>query len=150
MLQNDITKRPDIIVFLNGFPIVVIELKSCSREQTDSSHAFRQIKNYQHDISNLFTYNCFNIVSDMTNSKLGTITADEDRYMEWKSKSGDYEETKYSNFTTLFEGVFAKDRLLNIIKNFMLFSKGDKKIKIVSANKMNIFHFMLMTLKFIQ
>lgn len=133
MLQNDITKRPDIIVFLNGFPIVVIELKSCSREQTDSSYAFRQIKNYQHDISNLFTYNCFNIVSDMTNSKLGTITADEDRYMEWKSKSGDYEETKYSNFTTLFEGVFAKDRLLNIIKNFMLFSKGDKKIKIVSA-----------------
>ena len=69
----------------------------------------------------------------MSHSKLGTITASEDRYMEWKSKSGDYEETKYANFTTLFEGVFKKCRFLDIIKNFVLFSKGENKFKIISA-----------------
>lgn len=131
--QNDIVKRPDLIIFANGLPLVVVELKSCSREETDSSHAYRQIKNYIHDISNLFVYNCFNVISDMSHSKLGTITASEDRYMEWKSKSGDYEETKYANFTTLFEGVFKKCRFLDIIKNFVLFSKGENKFKIISA-----------------
>lgn len=131
IVQNDITKRPDLIVFINGLPLVVVELKSCSREATDSSHAYRQIKNYQQDISNLFIYNCFNVISDMTSTKIGSITASEDRYMEWKSKSGDYEETKYSTFLTLFEGVFEKSRLLEIIKNFILFS--DNKVKIVAA-----------------
>ena len=115
IVQNDITKRPDLIVFINGLPLVVIELKSCSREATDSSHAYRQIKNYQQDISNLFIYNCFNVISDMTSTKIGSITASEDRYMEWKSKTGDYEETKFSTFSTLFEGVFEKSRFLEII-----------------------------------
>lgn len=131
IVQNDIKKRPDLIVFINGLPLVVIELKSCSREATDSSHAYRQIKNYQQDISNLFIYNCFNVISDMTTTKIGSITASEDRYMEWKSKTGDYEETKYSTFSTLFEGVFEKSRLLEIIKNFILFS--DNQVKIVAA-----------------
>ena len=131
IVQNDIKKRPDLIVFINGLPLVVIELKSCSREVTDSSHAYRQIKNYQQDISNLFIYNCFNVISDMTTTKIGSITASEDRYMEWKSKTGDYEETKYSTFSTLFEGVFEKSRLLEIIKNFILFS--DNQVKIVAA-----------------
>jgi len=132
-VQNDITKRPDLIVFLNGFPIVIVELKSCSREETDSSHAYRQIKNYQHDILNLFIYNCFNIISDMTNTKIGTITADEDRYMEWKSTTGDYNETRFASFSTLFEGVFDKERLLEIVRDFILFSNGDDNFKIVSA-----------------
>ena len=131
IVQNCIKKRPDLIVFINGLPLVVIELKSCSREATDSSHAYRQIKNYQQDISNLFIYNCFNVISDMTTTKIGSITASEDRYMEWKSKTGDYEETKYSKFSTLFEGVFEKSRLLEIIKNFILFR--DNQVKIVAA-----------------
>lgn len=124
-------KRPDVIVFINGLPLIVMELKSCSREETDVSQAYRQITNYKHDIPCLFTYNAFCVISDMVTSKVGTITAGEDRYMEWKTVDGNYEETKYAHFDVLFNGMFPKDRLLNIIKNFILFSKsgdGDKKI----------------------
>ncbi len=132
--ENNITKRPDVVVFLNGFPVVDMELKSCSREETDSSEAYRQITNRIHDIPSFYTYNCFNVISDMTYSKIGTISSDEDRYMEWKSVSGNYEESKYSNFKTLFEGVFEKNRFIELIKNFHLYSKQDGHIfKIISA-----------------
>jgi type I restriction enzyme, R subunit len=130
VVENE-EKRPDVVVFINGLPLVVIELKSVSREETSASAAYRQLRNYMHDIPCLFNYNVFCVMSDMVTSKVGTITADEDRYMEWKTVDGDYEETKYAMFNVLFEGMFEKSRLLDIIKNFVLFSResdGTKKI----------------------
>lgn len=120
-------KRPDVIVFLNGLPIVLLELKSPSREETDASEAFLQLRNYMHEIPSLFTYNAFLVMSDFAISKAGTITAGEDRYMEWKTKDGSYENTQYAQFDTFIEGMFDKSRLLDIIKNFICFS-GDTKI----------------------
>jgi len=120
-------KRPDIIVFLNGLPVVVIELKSPSREETDASDAFLQLRNYMHEIPSLFIYNAFLVMSDLAISKAGSITAGEDRFMEWKTKDGSYENTQYAQFDTFFEGIFDKTRLLDIIKNFICFS-GDVKI----------------------
>jgi len=120
-------KRPDIIVFLNGLPIVVFELKSPSREETDASEAYRQLRNYIHEIPSLFIYNAFLVMSDLAVSKAGTITAGEDRFMEWKTKDGNLENTQYAQFDTFFEGMFDKVRLLDIIKNFICFS-GDTKI----------------------
>ncbi len=125
VLENE-EKRPDVVVFINGLPLVVIELKSCSREQTDVSAAYRQLRNYMKDIPCIFTYNAFCVMSDLVNSKVGTITSGEDRFMEWKTKSGDYEETKYAMFDVLFEGIFEKKRFLDIIKNFILFSDENK------------------------
>lgn len=119
-------RRPDVVLFINGLPLVVIELKSCSREETDASAAYRQIRNYMHDIPCLFTYNAICVMSDLSVSKAGTITSMEDRYMEWKTTDGDYEETKYATFDVLFKGMFKKDRLLDIIKNFILFSEDNK------------------------
>ncbi|GAB1431655.1 type I restriction endonuclease subunit R [Spirochaetota bacterium] len=120
-------KRPDIIVFLNGLPVVLFELKSPSREETDASEAFLQLRNYMHEIPSLFTYNAFLVMSDLAVSKAGTITAGEDRFMEWKTKDGSYENTQCAQFDTFFEGMFDKARLLDIIKNFICFS-GDAKI----------------------
>ncbi len=120
-------KRPDVIVFLNGLPVVVLELKSPSREETDASEAFRQLRNYMIEIPSLFIYNAFCVLSDLATSKAGTITADEDRFMEWKTKDGSYENTQYAQFDTFIEGMFDKARLLDIIKNFICFS-GDVKI----------------------
>ena len=120
-------KRPDIIVFLNGLPVVVIELKSPSREETDASEAFLQLRNYMHEIPSLFIYNAFLVMSDLGTSKAGTITADEGRFMEWKTKDGSYENTQYAQFDTFIEGMFDKARLLDIIKNFICFS-GEHKI----------------------
>jgi type I restriction enzyme R subunit len=120
-------KRPDVIVFLNGLPVVILELKSPSREETDASEAFLQLRNYMHEIPSLFIYNAFLVMSDFAISKAGSITAGEDRFMEWKTKDGSYENTQYAQFDTFIEGIFDKVRLLDIIKNFICFS-GDAKI----------------------
>lgn len=121
-------KRPDVLVFINGLPLVVFELKSPSREETDASEAFLQLRNYMHEIPSLFIYNTFLVMSDLATSKAGTITASEDRFMEWKTKDGSYENTQYAQFDTFIEGIFDKARLLDIIKNFICFSGPDAKI----------------------
>ena len=128
---DEVEKRPDIVVFVNGIPLVIVELKSPSREETDVSEAYRQLRNYLHDIPSIFVYNAFCVMSDQAKSKAGTITADEDRYMEWKTVDGSYENTQYAAFDVLFEGIFEKKRFLDILKNFICFSKeipNDKKI----------------------
>lgn len=119
-------KRADIIVFVNGLPLVVVELKSPSREETDASEAYLQLRNYMKDIPSLFAFNMFCVMSDMALSKAGTITSKEDRYMEWKTKDGNYESTEFVDYDTFFEGIFQRERLLDIIKNFICFSKEER------------------------
>ncbi len=119
-------KRADLIVFVNGLPLVLIELKSPSREETDASAAYRQIRNYMFEIPSMFTYNAFCVMSDMLCSKAGTITSSEDRFMEWKTKDGNYESKEQVDYDTFFEGIFPKERFLDIIKNFTCFSLEEK------------------------
>ena len=127
-------KRPDVILFLNGLPVVLVELKSPSREETDVSEAYAQLRNYMKEIPSMFIYNAICVMSDHLTSKAGTITSGEDRFMEWKTKDGSYENTQYAQFDTFFEGMFQKERLLDIIKNFICFSnEGINKIKILAG-----------------
>ena len=127
-------KRPDIILFLNGLPVVLVELKSPSREETDASEAYRQLRNYMQEIPSMFVYNAICVMSDQLTSKAGTITSGEDRFMEWKTKDGDYENTQYAQFDTFFEGIFQKERLLDIVKNFICFSnEGISSFKILAG-----------------
>lgn len=110
------TKRPDIVVFVNGLPLVVFELKSPSREETDASEAYLQLRNYQKFIPSLFIYNAFNVMSDMALTKIGTVTAKEDRYMEWKRPTGEV-----ADYDVAFKSVFTPKTLLNLLKNYILF-----------------------------
>ena len=127
-------KRPDVLLFLNGIPVVLMELKSPSREETDASEAYLQIRNYMQEIPSMFIYNAICVMSDMTKSKAGTITSGEDRFMEWKTKDGSYENTQHAQFDTFFEGMFQKERLLDIIKNYICFSnEGLKTFKILAG-----------------
>ena len=127
-------KRPDVILFINGLPLVLIELKSPSREDTDVSEAYRQLRNYMIEIPTMFVYNAICVMSDHLTSKAGTITSGEDRFMEWKTKDGSYEDTQEAKFDTFFEGMFEQERLLDIIKNFICFSNdGLERIKILAA-----------------
>ena len=127
-------KRPDILLFLNGLPICLFELKSPSREQTDVSEAYSQIRNYMQEIPSMFIYNCICVMSDQLTSKAGTITSGEDRFMEWKTKDGSTESKAFADFTTFFEGIFQKERLLDIIKNFICFNNnGTESYKILAG-----------------
>lgn len=127
-------KRPDIILFVNGLPLVVIELKSPAREETDASAAYRQLRNYMYEIPSLFIYNAVCVMSDMTTSKAGTITSGEDRFMEWKTTDGSYENTQYAAFDTFFEGLFEQNRFLDIVKNFICFNvDGADTFKILAG-----------------
>lgn len=127
-------KRPDVLLFLNGLPIVLIELKSPSREETEASEGYKQIRNYMHEIPSMFIYNCICVMSDQLTSKAGTITSNEDRFMEWKTKDGNYENTQHAQFDTFFEGMFQQERLLDIIQNFICFSnEGINQTKILAG-----------------
>ncbi|WP_236648312.1 type I restriction endonuclease subunit R [Senegalimassilia faecalis] len=127
-------KRPDVVVFVNGMPLVLFELKSPSREETDASDAYLQLRNYMHHIPSMFVPNVFCVMSDMTETRVGTITADEDRYVAWKSVDGDYSETKAATWKTMIDGMMPKARLLDIIRNFVCFNdSGDRIVKILAA-----------------
>lgn len=133
-IENGNNRRPDVILFINGLPLVLIELKSPSKDEVSAENAFRQIRNYMQDIPSLFIYNAICVISDLSTNKAGTITAGLDRFMEWKTKDGSYENTAYAQFETFYEGMFQKERLLDILKNFILFS-GDSQnpVKILAG-----------------
>ena len=134
-VENGNTRRPDVILFVNGLPLVLMELKSPSQDEVGVENAYRQIRNYMQDIPSLFYYNAICVISDLSSSRAGTITSGLDRFMEWKRKDPDETETAAgSRFDTFFEGMFRKERLLDILENFILFSgDGQKPAKILAG-----------------
>ena len=133
-VENGNNRRPDIILFINGMPLVLMELKSPSKDEVGAENAYNQIRNYMQDVPSLFYYNAICVISDLSTNKAGTITSGLDRFMEWKTKDGDYENTAYAQFDTFYEGMFQKERLLDILKNFILFSgDGQKQFKILAG-----------------
>jgi type I site-specific deoxyribonuclease, HsdR family len=126
--------RCDVVVFVNGLPLVVIELKSPSNENVEEDDAYNQIKQYQQKCPSLFVYNAFSVISDQLTSKAGTITAKEDRYMEWKSVDGTVESNAIADYETFFNGIFQKERLIDILRNFICFDHKDgRTAKIMGA-----------------
>ena len=126
--------RCDLVIMVNALPLVVVELKSPSREETDEEDAYKQLRNYQVACPSLFVYNAFNVTSDMLTSRVGTITSTQDRYMEWKSKDGEYQMTSAVDYKTLFLGIFDRFRFIDILQNYICFDhKGSSCIKVMGA-----------------
>lgn len=127
IVEDDIKKIPDVIVYVNGIPLVCMELKSTSREEVNIEDAYKQLMNYKEvHIPSLFYYNAFLVISDGVNTKAGTITAPFNRFMDWKKINIEDEVidtlgVDYKNLDTLLYGMFDKERFLDIIKNFILF-----------------------------
>ena len=121
-VEGNCVRRADVVLFVNGLPLVVIELKNPSRPETTVHEAFLQLRNYQRDIPDLFTYNQICVVSDMVSTKAGTITSGESWFKEWKSVDGKREDGSVGNFETLFRGLLEPKRLLDVVKNFICFS----------------------------
>lgn len=128
------SKRCDMVVMVNGLLLVVVELKSAVSEDATIDDAYKQIKNYQQSVPSLFSYNAFNVVSDMSETRAGTITAKEARYMEWKTVDGSYESTLIADYRTFFLGMFQQRRLLDILQNYICFDKNQGRYaKILTA-----------------
>ena len=136
IVENE-ERRPDLIIFVNGIPLVVVELKSASDENVGIENAYNQIQTYKRDIPSLFNYNAFCILSDGINAKAGTITSNEERFMNWRSIDGKtVEPLSKPQYEVLFNGMLAKERLLDIIKNFILFQESKEEEKDAEGNKL--------------
>ncbi|MCB7069788.1 type I restriction endonuclease subunit R [Caldibacillus sp. 210928-DFI.2.22] len=148
IIENE-NRRPDVLIFVNGLPLVVIELKSTTDENVGIEQAYNQIQTYKQDIPSLFYYNAFCILSDGINAKTGTITSNEERFMNWRSVDGvNVASLDVPQYEVMIHGMLEKSRFLDIIQNFILFQEsketeydaagnkiGDKKtiIKIMAA-----------------
>ena len=133
-IENDNNRRPDIILFINGLPLVLMELKSPAKDEVGVENAYHQIRNYMQDIPSMFYYNVICVISDLSTNKAGTITSGLDRFMEWKSKDGQSIDEAFAQFDTFYEGMFQKERLLDILKNFILFSgTGAGRFKVLAG-----------------
>lgn len=135
VIENNNNRRPDVIVFVNGLPLVVFELKNLADEKTTVRKAFNQIQTYKNDIPSLFTFNGLCIVSDGLDTRVGSLTADMDRFMKWKTIDGKSNApATVPEMEVLLRGMMTKERLLDIIKNFIVFqTDGENTIKILAA-----------------
>lgn len=135
IVEHEVEKRPDVIAFVNGIPLVVMELKSASDENVDISDAYNQLQTYKMTIPSLFTYNSFMVISDGINAKAGTITSNEDRFMAWRTIDGDdVAPISIPQLEVVIKGMFQRDRFLDVIKHFVLFqSDGKETIKILAG-----------------
>mgnify|MGYP000893325601 CR=1 FL=1 len=136
VVENNINKRPDIVLFINGLPLVVIELKNPADEQANVQAAFHQLQTYNHVIPALFNYNAFEVISDGWFAKAGTISSDYSRFMEWKSVDGEHvlDSKLQPELETLVTGLLNKRTLLDIIRYFIVFEKTrEKTIKKMAA-----------------
>ncbi|WP_418502499.1 type I restriction endonuclease subunit R [Flagellimonas sp.] len=128
VIENGTNKRPDVILFVNGIPLVVIELKNATDENATIKSAFRQIETYKAVIPSLFTYNAFTIISDGLEARAGTISSGMSRFMAWKSADGKEEASHLvSQMETLINGMLNKETLLDLIRHFIVFEKSKKE-----------------------
>jgi type I restriction enzyme R subunit len=128
IIENGNNKRPDVILFVNGIPLVVIELKNAADENTTINSAFRQIETYKAIIPSLFTYNGFVIISDGLEAKAGSVSSGFSRFMSWKSADGKVEASHLvSQLETLIQGMLNKETLIDLIRHFIVFEKSKKE-----------------------
>lgn len=127
VLENEENKRPDVILFVNGLPLVVIELKNPADENATVKSAFKQLQTYKQAIPGLFTYNGFMVISDGLEAKAGSLSAGFSRFMAWKSSDGKtVASARIGQLETLIKGMLNKRTLLDLIRHFIVFDKSAK------------------------
>jgi type I restriction enzyme R subunit len=128
VIEEGNNKRPDVILFVNGIPLVVLELKNAADEKATTKSAFNQLQTYKAIIPSLFTYNGFMIISDGLEAKAGTLSSGMSRFMAWKSADGKEEASNLvSQLETLINGMLNKETLLDLIRHFIVFEKSKKE-----------------------
>ena len=147
IIENNQNKRPDIILFVNGIPLVVIELKNASDENATVRKAFDQLQTYKATIPSLFNYNAVCVISDGMECKAGSLTAGFTRFMTWKTEDGRKEASRFKpQLETLIKGMLNPVTLLDMIRHFIVFEKSKKEdiktglIQIFTEKKIAAYH----------
>jgi type I restriction enzyme R subunit len=147
IIENNQHKRPDVLLFVNGLPLVIIELKNAAGENADIKSAYQQLQTYKTTIPSLFTYNAVCIISDGLECKAGSLSADLSRYMAWKTADGIKEASRFKpQLETLVKGMLQPATLLDLVRNFIVFEKTKKEdaktglIQIQTAKKIAAYH----------
>ena len=126
-------RRPDIVLYVNGLPLAVIELKNPLDPETDIWEAFNQLETYKEQITRLFFYNVALVIADGSDARSGSLTADRERFLKWRSVDGELLDPhgSFGHAQTLVEGLFNKSNLLDVIRHFTIFVAGKKTIKMI-------------------
>ena len=147
VIENGQNKRPDVIIYLNGIPIVVFELKNATDSNATIDKAFQQLQTYHKAIPTLFCYNLLEVISDGLEAKVGTITSDISRFMSWKTADGKTTASKKtSELQVLMDGMLNQTTLLDLCLNFIVFEKftiedtKTKTLKVGVIKKVAAYH----------
>ncbi len=147
VIENNITKRPDVVLLVNGLPIVVIELKNPVDENATVQKAYTQLQNYKNAIPSLFAYNALLVASDGLDARVGTISSDMSRFLAWKSRDGVKEDrATVPQIETLVHGMMTREVLLDLIRQFVVFEKSKKEdpetgiVSVVTLKKIAAYH----------
>jgi len=135
IIEGQTNKRPDVVVFVNGLPLVVIELKNSTDEQVGISKGFNQLQTYKATTPSLFQFNAFMVTSDGVNARAGSLTADEERFMMWRTFDGEsIAPSTMPQLEVLIQGMFEPRVLLDLLRHFIVFqTDGEKTFKILAA-----------------
>lgn len=147
VIENNVTKRPDVVLLVNGLPLVVIELKNPVDENATVHKAYTQLQNYKNAIPSLFYYNALLVASDGLDARVGTISSDMSRFLAWKSRDGVKEDrATVPQIETLVRGMMTREVLLDLIRQFVVFEKTKKEdlktglVSIVTVKKIAAYH----------
>lgn len=147
IVENQVNKRPDILLFVNGLPLVVMEIKNATDENATLKSAFQQLETYKQAIPSLFTYNAFLILSDGLEAKAGSLSAGLSRFMAWKTSDGKVEASPLiGQLEILIRGMLNPATLLDLIRHFIVFEKSKKEdpetgiITIHTVKKLAAYH----------
>jgi type I restriction enzyme R subunit len=133
IIENNNERRPDVILFINGIPLVTIELKNIADENATIWTAYDQFQTYKEQIPSLFKYNEILIISDGLQARAGTITSERERFMRWKTIDGEKPKEALIEVEVLLRGMFDKSRMLDIVRNFIVFEKDRETKKKLAA-----------------
>jgi len=123
VIENGKNRRPDVVVFVNGLPLALLELKNPGDENATLRGAWNQVQTYRHDIPSIFTPNALSVISDGTSASMGSFSAGWEHYAPWKTIDGREVVTDRPALEVLIKGVFERERFLDIIRNFVVFSE---------------------------
>ncbi len=128
VIENNVERRPDIVLFVNGIPLLIFELKNLADEDVDIWTAYDQFQTYKDQLPSLFRYNEILVISDGIEARAGTLTSERERFMQWKTIDGTKPRKDLTEIEVLVRGICEKSRVLDIVRNFIVFEK-DKETK---------------------